>query len=442
MKRKKVLIIANYFPPSGVVGVQRTLKFVKYLPCFNWEPIVLTLRKSYSVATDRELLEDIPDNVTVYRTNCWGIRCSKYISNEYYSMSQNLWRMIRKNLLRMFFFPFPDPRIGWFFPAIVSGRKIVKKAQVDLIYTTSPSHSTHYIGLFLKKLMKIPWIADFRDPWASVSNLQDNLLRHKIKRILSAIYESAIVRMTDFLITTTELTREDFLRRYSKSLPPEKTQVITCGYDEEDFNFEATEIRKNEQFTLTYTGTFQSSQSKRTPEYFLKALERIVIEEPEISKDIKVYFIGTFNQRDKKLFSEPILQNIITVKEHVTHKESILYQLKPDVLLLIQVSLSQENWKDQTLPLKLFEYIRAQKPILALAHNGATRDFIKAHNLGMTVEPMNVEEIKSAILEMYKSYKAGTLKVHCNKEFIKKFNTRNLTGELAEVLDRIVANKR
>lgn len=443
MKRRKILIIANHFPPSAVVGVQRTVKFVKYLPHFGWNPIVLTVRNSYSLATDEELLKEIPKNVPVYRTNCWGIRGSKYMSDEYYSMSQSLWKTIRKNLLKIFFFPFPDARIGWLFPAVVSGKKIIEKEQVDLIYTTSPSHSTHYVGYFLKKLMKMVWIADFRDPWAGTSDLQGNFLRRKIKGKFLEIYESIIVEMVDLIITTTESTRQDFLRRYPKVLSSEKICVITNGYDEEDFNFETIQRRKNEQFTLTYTGAFQSSYKQNTPKYFLEALKNIIIENPEVGENIRVYFIGIFNQRDKKLFSDPIFRNVITVKEHVTYKESLLHQLKSDVLLLflVQSALSKGGRSIQRIPTKLYEYMRAQKPILALVHNGAARDFIEAHNLGITVDPMNVEEIKRVIMELYTKYQTGSLKVQCNGKILRRFDRGYLTHKMAEMLDKIMVGK-
>ncbi|HAJ34036.1 MAG TPA: hypothetical protein DCK79_11935 [Candidatus Atribacteria bacterium] len=430
IKLKKVLIIAYYFPPLGGGGIQRTLKFIKYLPNFGWQPIVLSPEKAGWISYDLTLLEEIHNIAKVYRTKCWGMP-KDFNLLSWYSNQTNT-KKLKVFFWRLFFFIFPDPMIGWIIPAIIQGKRIIEREGVDIIYTTSPPHSEHFIGYFLKKINKKPWVADFRDSFVSDPSLNNKLLKHKVKKFLYKIYEKIFIKNVDFIISATPPINDDFLSRYSQILSSNKTDTITNGFDEESFPQNTDMDRKNDKFTITYTGTFQG---RRTPKHFLKALQQLINEEPKVKDNIIVRFIGTFSERHKKLLINLKPNNVVMIKEYVNYKKSLQYQLESDVLLLI---IEEESIYTG----KIFEYIRVGKTILALVPpKGIAADLIRTNNLGIVVSSEDVEAIKNAILKLYKKYEEGRLKITPRQDLLKRFNRKELTRKLANCFNKVAQKK-
>jgi len=258
--KRKILIITYYWTPSGGSGVQRWLKFVKYLPSFGWQPVVLTVdeKKANYPQIDTSLEAEVPTSVQVERTDSFEIlnwykktSVEKNVpfgnlkDKKYNSFFQKLSRFIRGNFL------LPDPRRGWNKYAYKKACKLIEKEDINYIVTTSPPHSTQLIGLRLKKKYpNLRWIADFRDPWTDI-HYYKMLYSTKIAQKINKNYERKVLEKTDQIIVTCEATKNVFLSK-SEKISPDKIAVITNGFDEDDF----TGIKPNilPKFTITYIG--------------------------------------------------------------------------------------------------------------------------------------------------------------------------------------------
>lgn len=401
---KKVLMIAYHFPPIGGSGMQRTVKFVKYLPGFGWEPVVLSVKKgTHYELIDSSLMNEIPQSVKIYRTTWF-------------------------NPLGLI--TIPNKKIGWLPCAFFKGINVLRREKISVIYSTSPTVTAHLIAYLLKKATKLPWVADFRDPWIGNPACSEDVgFRKRIEIFL----ERKVVTNADRIIANTELFRADFMRRYP-DVDESKFITITNGYDPEDFEKVETvkESRKNGKFVLTHTGEFYDKI--RNPENFLKAVGAMVNEGQIEKKNLVINFIGsgeyTGMERYKALLGKHSLQDIVNDVPHLPHKESIKSLLSSNVLLLF-------NFTNGSLqvPAKTYEYINAGKPILTISEEGATTRLLREEHIGAIVSPNDVHAIKGAILKLYMDFKNGKKLDGAAEQLKQKFNRKLLTQRLAGVFD-------
>ena len=435
---KKVLVIAYFFPPIGGGGIQRTMKFVKYLPDFNWEPIVLTVKDGLWISKDDSLLNGLSNDLKIFRTNCFGLQSvfksswnKKNNTMQYNSMSDIIKKFYR-NILRIVFFLLPDFASGWFFYAARTGEKIINSNDIDIIYTTSPPFSEHFIGWILKKMTKKKWVADFRDSHVSDPNLSNDF-KGSIKRFKRKIYEKKIILNSDLIITATDPIRQDLLNRYQGKLSESEVITITNGFDRDDFK-NLQKINHNNKLTITYTGTFQG---KQTAFYFIESLKSAIKENKNLMNDIHIRFIGEFSHYDKELFSDDEIKDVIEIIEYVPYEKSLAYQINSDVNLLI-ISASKKEGGDQIFTGKIFEYIGADKPIFALVPNGVAKDLILSEKLGIVADPKNVLDIKLKILYLYKLWKNNKLEIVQDTALLEKFERKELTRILANNFNDLI----
>jgi glycosyltransferase involved in cell wall biosynthesis len=245
---KKVLIITYYWPPSGGAGVQRWLKFVKYLPEFDFRPWVVTVDPVYAwyPQTDLSLEKDISPEVKVFKTRSFEFL--KIISRIFGSRRVaygGFTNVNKKNPLQIFLrfirgnFFIPDARVGWSGHAFRKARKLIIDNGIDTVITTGPPHSTHLTGLKLKKELNIRWIADFRDPWTDIFYYSD-MLHTPVARKLDLRKEKKVLKSADRIIAVNN-TVGKLLARKIDGKDTGKITVITNGYDEDDFNFTMTQ---------------------------------------------------------------------------------------------------------------------------------------------------------------------------------------------------------
>jgi len=436
---KKVLIITYYFPPSGGAGVQRTLKFVKYLNNFGWYPIVLTVSSRVYMILDHSLCKDIPKDTKVIRT--FSLEPSGRIKNfrvKYVKTKEsNLIKRLVAKFLDLFskMFIIPDAQIGWFPSALYYGFKIIKKENIDVIYITGNPFSTYFIGWFLKLITGVPFIVDFRDPWTlSEVRVWPNKIRKKIEEFL----ERRILKSADKVISATDEMTEDFLNKYS-DIEKEKFVTITNGYDFEDF-FRLSNVKfpPNKKFTMVYTGVILDDRTSPVP--FLKALSLLIKRHPEIKEDIKVIFAGKVRESDIELIDELSVKDIIEIKGYIPHEESVKLLVSADILLFFIGNIPASRY---ILTGKLFEYIGSKKPILAIIPEGPASHLIRSVNAGVIINPSNIEAIEFQIYKLYLDYKQGTLKnFKSSEEEIKKYDRRVLTKKLADIFDSLLKKNR
>ena len=390
----KVLIVTYYWPPSGGAGVQRWLKFSKYLPEFGWEPIILTVDPEYAAypVTDFSLNDDLPSSIRVYPTpaiNYFGIyrkNKSKIPTAGFANSIDNtfkgkIFRFIRGN------FFLPDPRKGWNKYAFKKACELIEKEGIINIITTSPPHSTQLIGLKIKK--KYPalnWIADLRDPWTDIYYYKQFYPTFISKRI-DQRFEKSVLKKADKIITVGVSLKNLFS---SKIKGVEyKTEVITNGYDEDDFTGITPIIPS--MFTITYTGTLSDIYPIAG---FLNAFQIF----KDNGNEIILRFIGTVSQNQKDLIQSKSGDSILEFIPYVDHTAAIQYMLNTSVLLLI---IPDHQSNKSIITGKIFEYIASGKPIICLGPlDGDAAGIIGNTEYGKTFSYMDSKGISEYLIQL------------------------------------------
>ncbi len=432
---KKVLIISYYFPPSGGAGVQRVLKFVKYLPQFGWEPVVLTVREDAGFpARDPSLFSEIPKTIKIHRTkiyepyNLYRALTSKKKeeSIDIATLSRNRSSLSEKfsQFVRSTFF-IPDARCFWKKNAVREGRKILDSQPIDLIFSSAPPYTCHMIARQLKRDSHLPWVADFRDSWVGWLSAPERwFLPDRIDRRM----EHAVLECADRCVTVSKGVKEDLLSRNLR-VDSNKWDLVPNGYDGEDFLNRKGNPSKD-HFVLTYTG---SLYGHRSPETLLTALENILKKHPQIRSSIRIRFIGRVDPQFLEAFRW--FGEIIEYIPYVSHSESIQALLDTTALLLI---IDDAPASKSIITGKLYEYIGAKKPILALAPEGEAAHLIRDMRVGTIVHPNDVNGIQNALeiwMDIWKRTQS-LLKISDNR--IDQFDRKNLTKRLAEIFNGLI----
>jgi glycosyltransferase involved in cell wall biosynthesis len=369
----KVLFLTYYWPPSGGAGVQRCLKFVKYLPAFGIEPTVITVSEkegAYPVI-DKTLQAEVPENVRVYRTSTSEpfeyykkltgkkeIPYGGFANEKKDGLLQKVFKFLRGNLF------IPDARVGWNKHAIRQVAELLKTEKFDAVITSSPPHSTQLIGLELQKKYNLRWIADLRDPWTDIYYYKE--LNHTLPaRKLDEKYEKQVLNKADALLVTSSNTKRLFLNKLTAS-HPEKIHVLPNGYDEEDFRF-PTEPPQD-TFCLTYAGTITDTYNIGT---FLQAFAENARRHSDIKFTLR--FVGKVSAEVEKQIEEANLLHLVEFIPFVPHMESIQYLMRSTVLLMAIPDV-ENNFC--ILPGKLFEYMASNKQILCIGPTHSDADNI------------------------------------------------------------------
>ena len=423
---KKTLIITYYWPPAGGPGVQRWLKFVKYLPEFNIDPVVFIPENPNYPIIDESLTSEVSKDITIINhpikepykwAGFFSNTSSKTISKGIIS-DEKEQSFIEKAMLyvRGNFF-IPDARIGWVKPSVSFLLDYIKKEGIETIITTGPPHSVHLIGLQIKQKLGVKWLADFRDPWTTIGY-------HKQLRLTSASkakhksLEKEVLNTSDQIIVTSFVTKKEFQGFTNKSI-----EVITNGYDDEA----TLEFQMDTKFTLSHIG---SLLSKRNPEILWRVLSELVRDNESFSKDFQLNFIGSISEKVLKSIKKYNLCNYIREVGYVSHQEAIIYQKKSQLLLLIEID--SEDTKC-IIPGKLFEYMISNRPIVAMGPKGSdVEKIIKETNTGDYFNYSDYESLKRIILEHYKAFQNKTLQSH--PIGLQKYHRKALTKSLANLL--------
>lgn len=426
MSNKKVLIIAYYWPPAGGPGVQRWLKFAKYLPEFNIEPIVYVPENPNYPIIDESLVAEVPKDITVLKqpikepytiakffSKNKSKTISKGIINDDKSQSfiEKLLLFIRGN------FFIPDARKKWIKPSFLFIKNYLLKEKIETIITTGPPHSLHLIGLKLKQELNINWISDFRDPWTTIGyHKQLNLLKSSAKK--HKYLEHKVLNTADKIIVTSFTTKKEF-----QSITKKPIKVITNGYDDEKID----SVNLDSKFTIAHIG---SLLSKRNPEILWKVLSDLVDKNNVFAKDLQLNFVGLLSDSVSDSLNKFNLSKFINNIGYVSHNESIIYQRKSQILLLIEID--SEDTKS-IVPGKLFEYMVANRPIIAIGpKKWDVEKIISETNTGKYFSYNDYDSLKKTILEYYSAFKNQQLNIQ--PIGLQKYHRKALTKELARLL--------
>lgn len=427
---KKVVIIAYYWPPAGGPGVQRWLKFVKYLPDYGIEPIVFVPENPSYPIIDAQLLDEVPQGVTVLKQkivepyNIASLFSKKNIQKISSGIIPNKRKQtwIQKTLLwiRGNFF-IPDARVLWVNPSVKYLKSYLQQHQIETIITTGPPHSLHLIGLALKKQMaELQWIADFRDPWTSIGYHKELLLtissQEKHKR-----QEKEVLQTADAILVTSPSTQKEFSQLTTKPI-----EVITNGYDIEKIAKKPLDT----EFTLAHIG---SLLSERNPRILWKALAELIKEHSDFKQDFKLKLIGKVSQEVLATLEEFKLKGFVQNLGYVSHNEALMHQRISQVLLLIEIDSEVTK---SIIPGKLFEYMVSERPILAIGPEESDfEQILKTTNTGSFFKYDEKEALKDKIWEFYLLYKQQQLKVFAVG--LQQYSRKKLTEKLANCIDKL-----
>jgi glycosyltransferase involved in cell wall biosynthesis len=405
VSNKKVLIVTYYWPPSGGSGVQRWLKFVKYLPQFGWKPYVFTPLNPSFDNKDESLLRDVPPEAEVIHFPIWEpyqlffriarvfgkkdrTKSSEMVKANEKSTFGKISTWIRGNII------IPDPKIFWKKPAVKFLKKYIVENSIDIIVTTGPPHSIHLIGFDVKKnLPALRWVADFRDPWSGWGLLDSLMVSQRVRKIHQQL-EFKVLSSADMVTTITP-----FYVRHFEELGKRKVELLTNGFDEDDFmNLSLTRPAK---FTIRHIGIINE---KCDPRPFVSALRDVINSHPDFAAAVQLEFIGDVNSDFRKFVVDiPELKAVTKFTPPVPHKSIIEIYGSSSVLLLVLT-----GYKDAEgyMPGKLFEYLATGLPVLAIGPtHGDAAALLSSSGAGEMVSELEPEKIKTFLLNAFDQWK-------------------------------------
>jgi glycosyltransferase involved in cell wall biosynthesis len=423
--RKKVVIIAYYWPPAGGPGVQRWLKFIKYLPDFQVDPIVYVPQNPNYPIEDTSLLKEVPSSITILKQPIvepykWASIFSKkqtkrissgIITQKKQSVIERLLLWIRGN------FFIPDARKYWIKPSVAYLESYLQENSIDAIITTGPPHSLHVIGKQLKERTGVKWLADFRDPWTTIGYHKHlKLTKRAAKK--HKLLEKQVLDNADKILTTSFTTASDF-----RQLTNTAVEVITNGYDI------TTEAKPtlDTKFSLSHIG---SLLSERNPEVLWKVLAELCQESKDFAKDLQLKLIGTVSDAVIESITQHGLFNYTEIVGYQPHDKVRSLQRASQVLLLLEINSIDTRG---IIPGKLFEYMASERPILAIGpKDWDVQQIIAKTNTGNVFEYHQHSELKEKIQSLYNDYRNNALKVHAIG--LQQYSRKALTKQLANTL--------
>jgi glycosyltransferase involved in cell wall biosynthesis len=357
----KVLVIAYYYPPMGLSGVQRTLKFTKYMSKFKWKPTVITAGSTGYYAHDNYLLnEALNSDIEIIRTE--GRDPNSLLSR--YGTIKMPRESIRKLLGKISKAIFiPDNKKSWANQAYKKAKQLLTDENFDIIYVSIPPFSSFDMTAKLKKEFGIPLCVDYRDLWTGNQFAYYPTPFHKSKH---KKLEDAALRVADRIIVVNRRIKEELLQNF-QFLKFEDVSIIPHGFDQVDFENVKQLPKVNSKIKLTYSGIFYENI---TPKYFLKAFKQITIERPDIAANYELHFVGLFRKENFRLVKKLRLENFVHIHGYLNHKDALQKVVSSDILWF---TLSDTLNMDKVSAGKLFEYFGTRKPIIAMVPDGASK---------------------------------------------------------------------
>jgi len=430
---KKVLIITYYWPPTGGAGVQRWLKFSKYLRQYGWEPVIYTPANPEAPAVDTSLLRDVPSDLTVIRTPIWepyrlykkftgqkkdeGIKAGFLSENKKPGLQERISVWIRGNLF------IPDARKYWIRPSVKFLRKYLADHPVDALVSSGPPHSMHLIALGLRQRIPVPWLADFRDPWTGIDFYDRLMLSPRADRKHKRL-EADVLKTADRVVTVSRSWAEDLTK-----LGVTRTEVITNGFDPDDLPAEKPEPAAS--FQLCHIGSLNRD---RNPEFLWKYLGEKSKADEDFKKELMIRFIGPTDYSVFESLERNGLSSFAEKTAYLPHDAVIRETARSRLLLLL---LNDTPNVQGIIPGKLFEYLASGRPVLCIGPTGGDAARIVAETgAGITVDFGDTAGLDRAMTTFYRQYRAGG-NLHAAAG-ITGYSRKELAGRMARLLNDLL----
>jgi glycosyltransferase involved in cell wall biosynthesis len=439
---RTVLMVSYAFPPEAYVGGRRTLKYCKYLGQFGWRPIVITIKPRSDAFQDARLTEQVPDDVTVLRTrdldaaalvesvSQWiqrsrvaqplqpGAHDAKPVATNPQAAARASWFSRAKRLIRHLLLESPDSHIWWVPLAILRGARVLLTQRVDVIYSSSPPHSSHLAAYVLAKCFRKPHVVDFRDPWVTETGVLQRWQAYAKRVVVTNAAKVVVVSPGE----------PDELRAELPHLDAGRMAVLTNGYDPDDFGTDSSAPRDPQHFTITHAGTLY----RETGQELFHALEQAIAADPELRQVLRVNLIGEIDSEHHAIVRRLEATGVVRRLGLQPHQATIAAVQASDVLLILQRGGTTAG---SHIPAKVFEYLYAAKPILAIAGPGVLSELLTASGLGVTVAPHDVNGLARTIQSLCRDHRSGALRVQPDMTYISRFDRRNLTARFADLLE-------
>ncbi|MCU0411844.1 MAG: glycosyltransferase family 4 protein [Bacteroidetes bacterium] len=419
---RKVLFIAYYFPPMGLSGVQRTVKFAKYLPQYGWKPTVLTVAPTGYYAFDNTLLAEIESaGVEIVRTSSLDANRMFAASKPVKMPSERVRRLLQFGGDFIFI---PDTKIGWKSRAVRAGKELLARERYDLIFATAPPQTDFLIGCELKRSTGIPLVVDYRDAWLDYpfKYFPTPFHRYWHRRL-----ERRVLKAADRVLVTHRRVKEQILRR-NHTMTYHDVVILSQGFDAEDFvDVSLPKPPAPGRMRITHSGTFYAD---RSPAVILHALTNLVAAHPRLRGRIELNLVGTIREEDRLLVQKLNIQDMVAFQGYLPHREAVAHLVASDLLWFVI-----DN--DYQTPGKLYEYFGARKPILASVVDGYTRQLIEEYEGTACVELNDVAAHERALLTLFDAFEHRRLP-RVNGEAARRYDRFALTGELAKQFESLM----
>ena len=422
LKSPRVLMFINFFPPSAGGGVYRPLSFVKYLSRLSWDITVITPRPGGFWISDPALMREVPDSVRVIRTGSLSGQSVLGNMNKKRSSRRSSGRF---GILRKFgeYFLVPDTYVGWIPFACMAARALPDES-FDIIYSTSPPDSTHLAARKFARRTRIPWVADFRDPWIGLHLRKPPTPFHRSihRRMETRIMEA------DRVIVTTDWQKKVLEENH----PGCRVKKIPNGFDEEDFAEAGTTATTGDatdgSFRIVHCGMLTLG---RTSGPFLDGLNRFLRARPESRGRVKVVFAGARESDNEELVHRFGLSDTVEFMDNLPHSQCVKLERASHILLMIKHD--DEKYRG-LIPGKLFEYIGARRPILAIAPEGEAASIIARENRGEVVSHGSPEKVADILTRFYDLFLAGKLEEAYSLDELSSYSRREAAATLDVVM--------